>query len=366
MKKFWQIKNEAESETAELLLYGEISDRSWWGDEITPQQFADDLRNLGGKALTVGINSPGGDVFAAQAIYNQLTAYPGAVSIRIDGMCASAATIVACAGGHVMMPANAVYMIHNPMSGLMGFYDEQEMEAMAAQLKTVKNTILEVYQARTGGTLSKTKLSHMMDNETWMGAQDAEKYGFVDEIVDISVKNSFQNGMFVANSVNCPLGRFKNIAALQAVLEGRSMKSMENNNTDLLQKIANRLGIGKAEEPQEPKNNQDAVKAAVQAERQRITDLDAMKNGNPAVDSIVETAKKNGATPEDIRPYVDAIPAQEPEKPSMMDEIVALIHDNMNSGAEGVKPSPKGNESPEEAKRQEFLNEISRVNNKEG
>ena len=260
------------------------------------------------------------------------------------------------------MPANAIYMIHNPATGLLGYYDEREMEAMAARLKTVKDTIMEVYQAKTGGTLSKTRLSHMMDNETWMDAADAASYGFVDEVVDISVENNLHDDMLTVNSINCPLGKFKNVAALRAVLEGRGMK-MDNN--DLLQKIADKLGLGKAEPKAENRADGDAVKAAVQAERQRIADLDAMKNGNKAVDSIIDAAKKNGATPDDIRVYVEAIPAEEPKKPDMLAEISALIRDHMESGAANVKAAPKGNETPEDAKRAEFLSEISRMNKKE-
>ena len=95
-KKFWKIKNNADNdeESAELLLYGTIANETWWGDEVTPKQFADDIRSLGGKDIIVRINSGGGDVFAAQAIYNQLKSYAGNVDVVIDGICASAATII--------------------------------------------------------------------------------------------------------------------------------------------------------------------------------------------------------------------------------------------------------------------------------
>ena len=95
-KKFWNVKNE--DDKAELILYGEISSESWYGDEITPKQFAEDLKSLNDKDLTVRLNSPGGDVFAAHAIYNLLKAYKGSVDVVIDGLAASAATIIMCAG----------------------------------------------------------------------------------------------------------------------------------------------------------------------------------------------------------------------------------------------------------------------------
>ncbi len=117
-KKFWKIKNNADNdeESAELLF---IVNETWWGDEVTPKQFADDIRSLGGKDIIVRINSGGGDVFAAQAIYNQLKSYAGNVDVVIDGICASAATIISCAGKNVSMPNNAIFMIHNQVDPVM-------------------------------------------------------------------------------------------------------------------------------------------------------------------------------------------------------------------------------------------------------
>ena len=96
-KRFWRFVNEAGDDNAELLLYGAIASQSWYDDDVTPRQFNDDLKECGGKNLTVRINSPGGDVFAAQAIYTMLKGYSGKKTMHIDGMCASAATIIACA-----------------------------------------------------------------------------------------------------------------------------------------------------------------------------------------------------------------------------------------------------------------------------
>ena len=149
-KKFWEIKNKATDEKAELLLYGEISDATWWGDEVTPRQFADDLSTCNGKDLVVRINSPGGDVFAAQAIYNLLKSYAGDVTVHIDGICASAATVVACAGNRVIMPDNALYMIHNPHAVLIDAYDAVGLSKLESELHAVKKTITNVYQKKCG------------------------------------------------------------------------------------------------------------------------------------------------------------------------------------------------------------------------
>ena len=212
MKKFWQIKNEAEADNAEMLIYGEIADTTWWGDEVTPKQFADDLKALEGKDLTVRVNSPGGDVFAAQAIYNQLKSYAGHVTMRIDGLAASAATIITCAGDTVIMPDNALFMIHNPKGAMCGYYGANDLTDYAKQLDTVRQTIVNVYKKRCAN-LSDTQIKHKMDDETWMTAQEALDYGFVDQLdSDTEVVNSLKDGMLIVNSVSCRLDRFKNIS----------------------------------------------------------------------------------------------------------------------------------------------------------
>lgn len=326
MKKFWNFKNEADE--AELLLYGDISDETWYGDEVTPKAFADDLASCGGKKLNIRINSPGGDVFAAQAIYNQLQRYSGDVTVTIDGMCASAATIIACAGSTVTMPSNAVYMIHNPACVVMDYMTSDDAKALSKQLDTVKDTILAVYHDRVNGKLSDTKLSHLMDNETWMSASEALENGFIDVIDEqAAVEDKIDGNMLIVNSVRVPLNKFKNAAKLRGILAKKEEKSVENK--EILKKIKDILGI------------EDQQDDAVKAERERMSALDAMKNGNPAVDAIIETAKKNGQTVDEVKPYVDAMPeAPKDDAKQMLESIKALVMDNMTSGAESVKPSP--------------------------
>lgn len=169
--KFWEIKNELNSEKAELLIYKEIANEDWWDEGLaTPKKFNDDLKALGGKDLVVRINSCGGDVFAAQSIYNQLKRYAGRVTITIDGIAASAATIIACAGENVIMPSNTIYMIHNPMNLLIGFYNQNELEEVAKALKAVKQTIVNVYKMKCKDKITDEKLSEMMDEETFLTA----------------------------------------------------------------------------------------------------------------------------------------------------------------------------------------------------
>lgn len=375
-KNFWKFRNEAESETAELMLYGEVSDKSWYGDEITPKAFHDDLTACGGKPLDVHINSPGGDVFAAQAIYNQLKAYTGKVTMYIDGMCASAATIIACAGDNVIMPSNTIYMIHNPQSAMLGYYAAPQLDKISASLSAVKQTIVNVYMARVQGALSEIQLKNKMDSETWMTADQAKSYGFIDEISDaIPIEKQWGNDALIVNSVACRLDRFKNLSDLRAVLPEDKKKRSDLSMTDneILQKIKNVLGIGgqAAETPPTPKPENDtrSKETILNEERQRVAALDDMKNGNPAVDAIIETAKSSGATADSVKPYVDAVSKEQPvpltiDEGKMLVAIKAILKDNADSGASGVKPVPQSGQKNEAAEKAANIEEVANCANR--
>lgn len=179
-RKFWNwVKNEGELEsTRTLFLNGEISDETWYGDEVTPQLFKDEL-NVDSGDITVWINSPGGDVFAAAQIYNMLRDYKGHVTVKIDGLAASAASVIAVAGDTVLVSPVAMMMIHNPATLAMG--NTKDMEAAIAMLNEVKESILNAYVDKTG--LSRNKLSKMMDDETWFNAKKAVELGFADKVL---------------------------------------------------------------------------------------------------------------------------------------------------------------------------------------
>ena len=157
---------------------GQISDETWYGDEVTPGLFREEL-NAGEGDITVWINSPGGDVFAAAQIYNMLKEYPGNVEVRIDGMAASAASVVAMAGDRISMSPVAMMMIHNPMTVAMG--DHKAFQQAMDMLEEVKESIINAYELKTGQ--SRTVISHMMDDETWFNAKKAVELGFADDIL---------------------------------------------------------------------------------------------------------------------------------------------------------------------------------------
>ena len=181
-KKFWQFRNQAGG-TVELLLYGDISQSSWWGDEVTPKQFADELAGLGAlDKIVVRINSGGGDVFAAQAIGNLLEQHPAEVTARIDGLCASAATIVACHCGRVVAANDSTYMVHPVRIGAYGYYDAAELGQYIEALAAIKESIVGLYVKKTGR--DKDEVTAWMDATSWWTAAAARDNGFVDELVD--------------------------------------------------------------------------------------------------------------------------------------------------------------------------------------
>ena len=169
---------EGEATERVLELNGTIAEESWFDDDVTPQLFKEEL-NAGNGDITVWINSPGGDCVAAAQIYNMLTNYSGKVTVKIDGIAASAASVIAMAGDTVLVSPVSMMMIHNPATIAWG--DSAEMQKAVAMLDEVKESIINAYEIKTG--LDRKKLSKLMDAETWMDANSAVEYGFADGIM---------------------------------------------------------------------------------------------------------------------------------------------------------------------------------------
>jgi ATP-dependent Clp protease protease subunit len=185
MKRFWQwsepdrqVRDETAPDARTLYLDGVIAESSWFDDDVTPAAFKADLL-AGSGPITIWINSPGGDCVAAAQIYNMLMEYPGDVTVKIDGIAASAASVIAMAGTHVLMSPVSTMMIHNPLTVAIG--DSEEMRKAIQMLDEYKESIINAYEIKTG--LSRAKLSHLMDAETWMNANKALELGFCDEIL---------------------------------------------------------------------------------------------------------------------------------------------------------------------------------------
>ena len=177
-RKFWNWVRDADTGERTLVLNGQIAEDSWFGDEVTPGIFRDELMKGEGN-ITVWINSPGGDVFAAAQIYNMLMDYKGNVTVRIDGLAASAASVIAMAGTTVEMSPVGMLMVHNPSTAVIG--NTKEMQAAIQMLDEVKESILNAYELKTGQP--RQSLSDLMDAESWMNAKKAVELGFADRIL---------------------------------------------------------------------------------------------------------------------------------------------------------------------------------------
>ena len=175
-KKFWNwVKNE---EGRTLYFDGYIAQDSWFDDDITPKQFKSELTNSEGD-IVVWLNSPGGDVFAASQIYNMLKEYDGKVTVKIDGIAASAASVIAMAGSEIQMSPVAMMMIHNPATVIFG--EASDLQSGIEMLSEVKESIVNAYEQKTA--LPRNKISKMMDAETWFSAQKAVELGFADKVL---------------------------------------------------------------------------------------------------------------------------------------------------------------------------------------
>ena len=199
MKKFWNwVKNE---DNRTIYFDGYIAQDSWFDDDITPKKFKAELLSDSGD-ISVWLNSPGGDVFAASQIYTMLKEYAGKVSVRIDGLAASAASVIAMAGDEIIMSPVAMMMIHNPATVIFG--EAADLQSGIKMLSEVKESIINAYEQKTN--LPRNKISNMMDAETWFSAQKAVELGFADKILYAPETNDASEGfifdkMTVTNSL---------------------------------------------------------------------------------------------------------------------------------------------------------------------
>ena len=180
MKKLWNFKAEGER-AGVLTLYGEISDETWFGDEVTPKTFGKELAALGKlDRLDIYINSPGGDVFAGFAIYNMIKRSAAEVVAHVDGLAASAASIVCMAADKIVMPKAASMMIHNAAAGTYG--NKTKLRKMADELERVDGQMAAIYAERSG--MDVAEAARMMNEETWMTGEEAIAVGLCDELDD--------------------------------------------------------------------------------------------------------------------------------------------------------------------------------------
>lgn len=322
--KFWKFRNQAGG-AAELFLYGDIAaEQSWWGDEVTPKLFAEDLNGLGiVNEITVHINSGGGDVFAAQTIGNLLEQHTAAVTARIDGVCASAATIIACHCDKVVAANDSTYMIHPVRMGVYGYAGAEELQQYIDAIATIRENIIGLYAKKTGR--EKEEVAGWMDATSWWTGQQAKDNGFVDELnddgEDAVVEN--RNGVLFVNSFSMNLPFSEAPKFMQDSLAAAGAAS----------RFVNQTPAG------EPENSH---KEEVNMEIKTVDDL---RKSYPALVDQIEQAAAEAATNAErsrIKGIEDAaLPGSETltaeakfDKPmSVSDYAVALV---MNAKAQGA------------------------------
>lgn len=198
----WNLTKNKDN-SADLILYGDIGDS--WLDDVSSKNIANELKDLDVSTINLRINSGGGDVFAAIAISNLLKNHKANVIAHIDGLAASAATIITSACDKVIMPKNALFMIHNPWTVVGG--EAKDMIKTAEQLDKVKNSIINTYKSKTN--LEIEEISKLMDEETWLDPYEAKEKGFIDEISDEENIEVIENKLIV-NSIALDFSKFKN------------------------------------------------------------------------------------------------------------------------------------------------------------
>lgn len=284
--KFWNVMKNDEEKSAELILYGSIGSDEYW-DDISDKAFKQDIENLGNvENITLHINSPGGSVFSAVAIANTLKNHKAKVTANIDGLAASAATIITSACDIVRMPKNALFMIHNPITFAYG--NNQEMQKTLDMLDKVKNSIIETYLNKT--KTDKETLSQLMDNETWMSAEEAKEHGFVDEILDENVEKEVIKNKLIINNMAFDITKFRNFKA------GGKANKIQNpiviNNFVNNKKEEEKMTLEELKNKFAELYNQvfnEGKEAGINKENERMKAIDEMKISN--YPELVESAK---------------------------------------------------------------------------
>lgn len=267
--RFWDIIPATETKPPEILLYGPISSQqSWWEDRVTPGKFNQELAALGEEVqeIVVRINSGGGDVFAANAIYTRLKDHSAKITVKIDGWAASAATIIAMAGDTIKIARNGVFMIHDPAMTVWDTFRAEDFEKMAEELKVIKQSIVNTYAIKTGRT--EKEISEFMAEEKWWTGDTAVENGFCDELMFEESKTVVENAnRIVVNSIPIDITSFKTVPKM--------LLNSPNNPGGFTNKK-----IKKEENKMEPTNT-------------AITTTDALKASYPDLVAQIEAAAKN-------------------------------------------------------------------------
>ena len=367
--KFWQFRNlDDDGEKAELLLYGDISERSWWEDAATPKRFADDLAALGDvKEITVYINSGGGDVFAANTIGNMLERNAATVTVHIDGLCASAATIVACHADKVVAAADSSYMIHPVSMGICDYLTAEDMKNCLKAMETIRSNIIALYAKKSGKT--EDECAKWMDETNWWTSAEAKEKGFVDEVDDDAEDSVVENrgGVLFVNSIsmNTPFSEAPNFVRSRVM----DKTTPRPENTPPAEQPGSKTH-GEAKDMEIKTTNDlraaypDLVASiendAAAAERTRIQEIEDATM--PGAENLATEAKftKPVDSATFAKNYIASMKAKQKEQSA---SYLKQAENAANaSGANDIGNPPPANPEPENAKGNALLNAIRKAN----
>lgn len=352
MKKFW---NKA-PDSADIYIYGDIMSERWSDTDVTAKSFVEDLQSFNGAPVTVHINSGGGDVFAGLAISNAIKNY-GNVTVLIDGLAASAASLIAMGGAKIVMAKNSLMMLHEPAVGLWGSFEAAELTKIQNALAAIRGTLIATYATRIDAAAAEK----MVAAETWLNADEALAAGLVDEIAgEVEVKFDDAQQMIFVNSLAISTKKFDAVKMRRAM----EVKTMDDKTffDKLKAAITDVLTTKETSEPA-PQNVEDAA-AVREKELKRIRDLQALKCENAAVNSLIDLAINRGDTADEIQPYIGAVKSsQDTTAQNVADKIVAVIRDQMTSGAQNVAggqqaPTPEDVKAAQQKRIVDYANGI--------
>ncbi|MDO4301775.1 MAG: Clp protease ClpP [Clostridia bacterium] len=271
--KFWNFVQDNGNSPPELLLYGPISSQqSWWEDRITPNSFNKELADLGEvDEIIVRINSGGGDVFAANAIYTRLKDHSAKITVKIDGWAASAATIIAMAGDTIKIASNGIFMIHDPAMTVWDSFTAEEFEKMASELRVIKQSIVNSYAMKTGR--DEEEIARFMAEEKWWTGDEAVTEGFCDELMFEAIETNIKNkNCVVVNSVDMDLTEFKTIPKF--ILNKVNTKKIKDREDEKMSE--NKITTVDYLRSAYPDLVNNIEKIAIENERNRIKDIKKM------------------------------------------------------------------------------------------
>ena len=375
MKPYNIVDNDDE---ADVNMYGEVVSEiptDWWGDRIEGMyivlaDFLNDIERLKCKSkVTFHINSPGGEVFAGVSIYNRMKEFKGIVNTVVDGLAASAASIIAQGGtkGYRKVCNGSLTMIHGASSFMFGHYNSNELKDSIAQLNAIDKSLAEIYADCTG--LDQEKIKNMMSKTTWMSAQDAVSNGFADEIINtgqtVTMSINKDRSIMFVNGIPMPVKGLADIPEYIQVYEevtagghpdvikniqaggkgSMTLEELEKQEPELVNQIKN-TAIQSAQA-----DIQQAVDTAVANELDRLKSIDEIA-GKVADKTLVEKAKYGDVKMSAADLALEALKAQKEDGQAFL---AGMREDVKNSGSDGIAPAPNSNLSVEEQAKKDIM-----------